>query len=401
MKIIRIVVILLLLPAALYASDFSLVANIHNELKSHQDEPAYGLNVDLWPRLFMMIGDDADLVVSAGLSLRYEDKFHFIPELLQTNFTYRFGVSGIRVGRMSYADPLSYAAEGLFDGLQFFYSGNAGRFNVGAWYTGFLYKKNANITMTKKEMLIFDEPVNYEDFSNTYFAPARMIGAIGWEHPSLGEVVHLSAAALGQFDLTDEDTKYNSQYLMIKAAIPKGEFLFEVGGSVSVSQTIDEIKNETGVSFAGEAGFYWLPPLGVTNRISVTGKYASGKKEDSYDAFNPITTRYVGNLSEYRFSALSVLSVNYSARFAKSFGAALTASYFIRNDLGTITSYPVTPNSDGYFLGPEAYLRMLWSPMSDIQFNFGGGAFFPSLGDAGSDEPLRWRADLKVIIAIL
>jgi len=402
MKFIRIALILLFLPAALYANDFSLVANIHGGINGAQDnEPEFKFNIDLWPRYFVLIGDNSDFVISAGLTVGMEEEFYYIPEILQTHFTFRFGKAGIKIGRMEYADPLSYAAEGLFDGLQFFSSGNAGRFDIGVWYTGFLYKKNANITMTEDDMSAFDKPVDYNDFFNTYFAPARAVAAIGWEHPSIGEVLHFGASIVGQYDLTGADAQYHSQYLIIKAAVPKGGFLLELGGSVAVSQTIEEDEDDIGVSFAGEAGFSWMLPSKFTSRLSVTGKYASGKMEDAYEAFNPITTQYIGNIPEYKFSGLSILSLNYTARFAKSFGAALNASYFIRNDLGTINSYPAAVGSDGYLLGPEVYLRMVFSPVSDVQFDLGGGAFFPSLGDAGPDEPLRWKVDLKVIIAIL
>jgi len=399
MKLIRVVILLLFIPAALGASDFDFALNFHNSLKGQQDvDPVYSLNIDFWPRYTLLIGDNNDLVISAGLSFRYDDDMHFIPELLQTHFTHRFGSSAIRIGRMIYSDPLSYVAEGLFDGFQFFTSSEMGRFNIGAWYTGLLYKKNANITMTKEEIIMFDAPIDFDDFSNTYFAPARLVGAIGWEHPSLGEYLHLSAALVGQFDLRDTNVLYNSQYFIAKAAIPKAELLIELGGSAAISQTTGD-KEETDVSFAGEAGFSYILPTSFLSRFSVKGKYASGKMEDSYEAFNPITTTYAGNILEYRFSALSILSLNYTARLAPSFGAALTASYFIRNDLGTIVNYPVTPGSDGHLLGAEAYLQMVFSPVSDLQFNFGAGAFMPSFGDAGADEPVRWKADLKVIIA--
>ena len=404
-KFICIDIILLLLPAALSANEFSLVTSFQNSLAGVNDnEPAYNLKVDLWPSLFLLIGEESSFTASAGLTLGMEDGFYFIPEILQTYFSFRFGISGIKVGRFTYSDPLSYVTNGLFDGVQFFSSGNAGRFNIGAWYTGSLYKKNANITMTDDDLAVFDKPVDYNDFFNTYFAPARVFGAIGWEHPSIGEFFHLNTAIIGQYDLTDSETQYHSQYFIIKASIPKSEFLIELGGCVSLSQTIED-ENKFGVSFAGEAGFSWLLPTNFISRLSFTAKYASGKMEDSYEAFIPITTQYVGNLLEYKFSGISVLTLNYTARFAESLGAAIYASYFMRNDLGTIQSYPASLNSggaaEGYFLGPETYLRMVWSPLSDLQFNIGGGAFFPSLGNAGRDEPIRWKADIKVIIAIL
>jgi len=394
----------------LFAHDFSLAANIHTGINGVQDEDIeFNYKIDLWPSYSLLIGDNIDLLVSAGITFGMEDEeFYYIPELLQTHFTYRNGALGLRAGRMMYSDPLSYAANGLFDGLQLNLNSGAGRFNLGAWYTGFLYKKNANITMTEDEYLYFDEPVDYNDFGNTYFAPARMIAALGWEHPSVGEALHLGISAIGQFDFSDAEAPYNSQYIFIKAIVPKDSLVFKLGGSVGFFQTnvFDKEDNDnsidvTGFSFAGEVGVSWLLPASFLSRLTLTGKYASGKEEDSYDAYNPITTQYMGNILNYRFSGLSVISLDYTARFAPSFGMAVNASYFIRNDLGTIKTYPVTLNNEGYFLGPEANIRFLWSPVSDVRLDFGGGVFFPSLGDAGSDEPIRFKAELKLIIGIL
>ena len=100
-------------------------------------------------------------------------------------------------------------------------------------------------------------------------------------------------------------------------------------------------------------------------------------------------------------SGLSLLSLNYTIRVSKEIGTTITASYFIRNDLGTFSGYPVIPDNDGFFLGPEIFARLIWSPLSDIQLNLGAGAFFPLLGDAGPDEAIRWRVELSATLSLL
>ena len=100
-------------------------------------------------------------------------------------------------------------------------------------------------------------------------------------------------------------------------------------------------------------------------------------------------------------TGLSVINLDYMARLTDAIGMNLTASYFVRNDLGTFKGYPLSAGAnDGYFLGPEIFARMIWSPLSDIQFNLGGGAFLPSLGNAGKDEKPQWRAELTAILSL-
>ena len=98
-------------------------------------------------------------------------------------------------------------------------------------------------------------------------------------------------------------------------------------------------------------------------------------------------------------SALTIISADYSIRILESLGASVHASYFMRNDY-TLNRYPVEPGSKGYLLGPEISARFIWSPFSDLQFNLAGGAFFPSLGNTGQDEKVRWIAELTATIAI-
>ena len=98
-------------------------------------------------------------------------------------------------------------------------------------------------------------------------------------------------------------------------------------------------------------------------------------------------------------SGLSIFAVDYSARLHQTFGASAGISYFIRNDLGTYQGYPLEVGSEGYFLGPEIYAKAIWSGFSDLQVSLAGGAFFPSLGNAGKDEPIRWKVELTATMS--
>ena len=400
-RLFSLIAFLFLLPAAVQAIEFGVVANIHGGTgNSAAEDNEMDLKIDLWPRLFTLIGDNAELLITAGVSSSMENDFYPIPELLHTEFSMRFGPSGLRLGRFNYSDPLSFIAEGLFDGAQFFANTQSGTFRAGVWYTGLLYKNNIVIAMTDNERINNSKPVDYDDFFDTYFASRRLIASLGWEHPSLGEFMHLNTALLAQVDLTGEDEKYNSQYLIIKSRIPVNNFIIELGGSLETLQS-SERDEDFNVAFAGEAGFMWMFPGKFNSRLSFNGKYASGRVEDFCDAFNPVTSKYYGFILKHKMSGLSVFTLNYSSRINQFFGASANALYFVRNDLGTFSGYPLTsPDNKGYFLGPEFSARLIWSPVSDLQLNLGGGAFLPNLGDAGPDEKIIWRVELTAILAL-
>jgi len=394
--------IMIFLPVSLGAFDFGLVLNQHVGVDNKQDNEAkVDYLADILPSFSGLIGDNGEFYISAGMTLGYENEFVYIPELLRTEISMRFGISGFKAGRIHYSDPLSFIASGLFDGAQFSHTRDIGTFNAGILYTGLLYKKNANITMTASDKARFDSAVDYGDFYKTYFAPPRLLAAVGWEHPSIAEFIRLKASIIGQLDLSREDIKYHSQYFIVKAGIPVKSLLFEFGGSMEFSQTVTPDDSNFNVSFAGDFGIFCTLPTSYFSRLSFNGTIAGGKKNDTVSAFVPVTTRYYGNIFEEKLSGLSVLSLNYSARIAETLGTAVSASYFIRNDLGTYSGYPVNGlQSDGYLLGAEFFARLIWSPVSDLQFNLGGGVFFPYLDIEGPDEKPQWRVELTAVLAV-
>jgi len=401
-------ILFLTLPVSLSAYDFGLVISADGGYgNTLSEDNTLSYKIDIWPRFSTLVGGNGELIVSAVLSVGNEYGFQYIPELLHTEFNIRFGNSGIRAGRINYSDPLSLIANGLFDGVQYYHNSGVGTLRLGAWYTGLLYKKRANIIMNEADESGFFKPFDYGDFSNTYFASKRLFASVGWEHPSLGEFLHLNTAIIAQADLNGADTSYNNEYVVFKAGIPIKNFLMEFGGSVEFAQVSfknnnsNNDNNNSYISFAGEAGLFLLFPSQFSSRLSLKGTIAGGKKDDDSNAFTPITSGEYGYILRTRIAGLSIFSLNYLSRFNRFFSGSFTASYFVRNDLGTFYGYPVTVSSDGYFLGPEASAQITWSPASDLQFNLGGGAFFPSLGNAAAEEKVKWRVDLTVTMLIL
>jgi hypothetical protein len=51
-------------------------------------------------------------------------------------------------------------------------------------------------------------------------------------------------------------------------------------------------------------------------------------------------------------------------------------------------------------LGGEAYAQLIWSPLSDVSFKLGGGAFFPGLGDTNPDATPRWQVQLNMVLVV-
>jgi len=390
---------LFILPLSLYAFDYGLVANLYSGIDNAIDaDNPFEFKADLLPRISFLIGDNAEFLLSAGLSFGTDTDFLPIPELLRTEFSMRFGNAGIRAGRINYSDPLSFIANGLFDGVQFNLNSAAGKFTAGGLFTGGLYKKNNEITMTPDDYANFDMPLDEQDFFKYYFAPNRLIGVFGWEHPSIGEALRLNFTALVQRDFASED-QYHNEYFILKAGLPIKSFILELGGAVELSQS-----DENRMAFAGDFGVTWMLPTNIVSRLSFTGKIAGGKPEDAGDslqAFVPISTVYYGNIFKVKMSGISVIGLDYSARLGQTFGAAFSALYFVRNDLTSVRGYTLSTGDNDFWLGPEIFARLVWSPVSDLQLNLGGGVFIPSMGNALEDLGTQYRVEITAILALL
>jgi len=389
-----IILLLLLLPVlSLSAVDFGLLLEGSAAREITDD---WNFNAVAIPWFSTPIGAAGDFYISARAAAEFKgDAFTFVPELMRTEFAYRWDTWEIKAGRIQYSDPLGFIASGLFDGAQVSMDVGQGSLAVGVWYTGFLYKKTAAITMTEPDLTAYNTDLDFGDFVGTYFAPGRLIAAVDWEHPSLAELFRLKASLIGQFDLSANNSLYHSQYLALKAGVPAGSFVFELGGCFELAQAAGLFQ----YSFAGELGISWTPPLSIPNRLTLLGRFSGGTVNDTLKAFVPITTSPQGNILKAKLSGLSMISLEYTARLHESFSLSLQNSYFILSDLGTYQGLPAGRN--GYFLGDEVYVSFVWSPFSDLQLKGGGGIFMPSLGNADPKGNLLWRAELSLSFAIL
>ncbi|MCL2069788.1 MAG: hypothetical protein FWH19_02240 [Treponema sp.] len=326
-----------------------------------------------------LLGETGEFIVSLGLNYQ-SDPLAAVPELLLTNLSWRMGPADFGLGRMAYSDPLGYIANGLFDGARLSFDTPAGLLSAGAWYSGLIYKRRANIEMTDRELALNSASINFDDLANTYFAPRRVLAALDWEHPGLAGRVLANLSLLGQFDLGDEDL--NSQYLVGKLIIPAGAFAFELGGAFELIQQSGDMET----AFAAEMGLAWK---GASQGLHLMGRYASAES-DSMAAFLPVTTNTHGNVLETKLSGISVISLDYTARLHRTMALGFLPSYFIYT----------ASDQDERLLGAEIFGALYWSPVSDISINLGGGAFLPSLGNVAPNGDLLWKIEMNVIISI-
>jgi hypothetical protein len=208
--------------------------------------------------------------------------------------------------------------------------------------------------------------------------------------------LNVSFALLGQFDLSGDDL--NSQYAAGRISLPLYNIALNVGACLKLIQD----RGDLAVALAAEAGIAWLLPTRLPNRVSFLGRFSSGVIEDSpITAFLPISSKPQGQILRARLSGISMLSLDYIARPHNTFALGFSSSYFVRSDLGTYKAYPLSDdNNSGFFLGNEFFAYLLWSPVSDLHLNLGGGAFLPSMGNAARNADMIWRIELNLILSL-
>ncbi|GHV69704.1 hypothetical protein AGMMS49928_13160 [Spirochaetia bacterium] len=377
-----------------FSADLGLLLDQTPEAGNSAGDPAFSYTGKLIPWVSAALREDLDFYVSAGLTAKLTDSdWTFFPELIRASLRFRFGGSQLEAGRIHYADPFGFIAAGMFDGLSFETGLGTGIFSLGAYYTGFLYKKTANIAITTKELIDHNSPLDWEDFGGTYFSPRRVLAQVSYTDSLWGRL-RLKLALLGQFDVSGEENLYHSQYLAARFSFPWKFFIFEGGG---VMELIEAAETEPKTAFAGELGLFLMPPGGITDRIYLGGRWSSGKQEnDSVTAFMPLTTVSQGKILKASFSGLASIAAGYNARLHQKLALEVEGRYFLRTDLGTYTVWPVR-DPDSYLLGAEVYTQFTYSPVSDLRLNLGGGAFIPA-PEHNSD--VRWQIQLNALLAL-
>jgi hypothetical protein len=391
-----------LAAARLYAWDIGFLLN-QKPLFESAGERYFSYNGGFSSWFQTPLGEKADLYLSAGILMEYNerdvDKWKVLPEIYRFQAIVRpSGNLSLTIGRLQFFDPTGYIAGGLFDGISGYLGAGETGLTLSAFYTGLLYKKTANITMTAADLKDYNVELSAQNPSS-YFAPRRTAAAVNWEVPGLffprGE---FEAGLLFQFDCTDLVEKLHSQYLSLDYRLPlANQFTLDAGG---VFEIMEWAGKGASLGFAADAGFGWAPPTKIQDRLALGVKWASGEVSDTIRAFTPLSTISMGRVLKPKLSGLMLIEGTYTGRFHRTFSAELYTAYFMRTDDLTFTDLDMKAVSSSYLLGGEIYGGITWAPISDVSLTAGGGAFFPQLGQVFvSNAKIKWLISMGLMIA--
>jgi hypothetical protein len=248
--------------------------------------------------------------------------------------------------------------------------------------------------MTGNEAIDYNIPLDYDKFTDTYFAPRRAVWDVYLEYPGvLLPTGTLFAGLLGQFDFTKAEPKYHTQYLFAKYLWNyESKLELELGGAAELIENGSSIK----ASGAWHLKATWMPPTLIQDRLYLGIRYSLGQVNDTFTSFTPITTKTQGHILRAKLSGLTVIEAGYTARLHPVFSVDFSGLYFFRTDSGaTFTDVP----GNAFALGPEFYGQAIWVPISDISFILGCGAFLPSLGASDPNGKPQWQVSLSSIIS--
>jgi hypothetical protein len=379
---------------AFLAADFGVILNEQFDAELRDGEELSSKTV-LAPWFSLPLGDRAELYLSAGGSVYYrEEGTDLFPELFHLEISLMPASSlTLRAGRIDYQDPSLFTAKGRFDGLDLSWDPGPLRLSLGAYYTGFLYRNTANISVSPGDPADYGTVLDYGDFAATYFAPRRALGALQIEYP--GFIVNrgtFHAGLLSQYDLSDAGEKLHTQYLLLRYALslPGG---LDLGAAGAASLRVPG-GGKAAFASSLEAGI--LLPGGLQDRISLGVRWASGEGP-STAAYFPVVKEAQGRVIKSGFSGLMIVSAEYEARFLSSLSAELGGRYFLRTDSASFTDPYL--EGDSRLLGLEVSLSVLWAPFSDLSFSFGGGIFLPGTGEALREAPLYGQLTAVAIVS--
>jgi hypothetical protein len=319
-----------------------------------------------------------------------------LPELDRAELTWRFSPARfLTLGRQRFRDPSGFAASGLFDGISGSLSAGGSRFSAGAWYTGLLYKDTADIIMTGRDLLDYQKPFALDE---GYFASRRVLVSGEWDNPGLSPASSLVLGFLAQFDVNGDDDTFHSQYFSARYGLYlSGGFGLEGTAALGAGETADE----AGVFFAGALGLAWTPPGALNQRLSLRALYSSPSENDAVWSFMPVNSLPQGQVFSPPVTGLSVIRGAYTLRPFPLLSLEAEGSYFIRTDTVSLRDRePDKLKEEGYMLGGELYGTVAWTPLPDVAVSMGGGAFFPRLGNAFTDETaVRWKTALGLTLS--
>jgi hypothetical protein len=365
-------------------------------------EPGFFYTPVLRPWASASLGEGLSLYLSGDISLEYEKTAWrapvVLPELNRTELTWLVSPTlGFTLGRQYFQDLSGLAVSGLFDGLNGTFSAGGSRFSAGAYYSGLLYKKQADILMTGSDNQEYATPVSSE---GGYFASRRVLTSFKWEKPDFKPSSSLSMGLLAQFDVNGNDDWLHSQYFSYRLIqhMPWG-LSMERAFTLSMAEKQGEPFR---VGIAGIVNFHWLTPGSLDDKLTLRAAYSSHAFNERLGPFTSISSIAQGQVFSPSIASLIILKLNYNLRPLQALSLNLEGSYFFRIDNSTFQDNwePETLTGSGACLGGEFFLTALWMPLPDLALSFGGGAFLPRLGNSfTADAHVRWKTSLGLILS--
>jgi hypothetical protein len=374
------------------AADFGLVLGGEPEYVLDAADRGFGFTGTLTPWLSAAIGERFSLYLSGKLSFEYEYEKEawakpVLVELERTELSFRPGRTAyLTLGRQGYKDSGGMILSGLFDGLYGRFGLGGTRLSLGAFYTGFLYKKQVEILLIPEDRERYAAPLEYGDF-DTYFASRRVVTSLRIEFPDLASRLSLTLEGIAQFDLNGEGP-FHTQYLEALLGIEAADSLrFTVTGIGALAEQEGE---ETQGHFAAGFALDWDVPGGLTDMVQGELRWGSGAVNSSIGAFTPVNGVAQGTVFSAALPGLMNARLSYTARPYRSFSFSLGGVVFWRTDLETFNDAELDAASGERFLGTEVSGSLVWAVQSALRLTAGGGAFFPGgafTGGAG----VRWK----------
>jgi hypothetical protein len=272
-----------------------------------------------------------------------------------------------------------------------------GRFSLGAFYTGLLYKKTAEIVMTANDQRNYEKPLDAEALAG-YFASRRVLLALTGEFPALLPRMGLTAQGLAQIDVNDTSDTLHSQYLELRLTAELLDPLhLDVGALGELVQGPEGIQRSAAVS----AEVDWETPGPWNDLLSAKFLWTSGRSGSGVSAFIPVGGVTAGSVFDPGLRALMSAGLSYRARPLAGFSAGAGINYFIRTDLETLGDADLDDASDSRLLGGELSGSLTWAPDPAFMLTAGAGAFFPRWGGAfREDAPVRWKLNLGLLVSL-
>jgi hypothetical protein len=394
---------LILVPVMnVFAADFGLVLAAQAEYTPNgekaPDVKEAGFTGSLTPWVSAAPGEKTSLYLSGKLTFEYISKNKAwerppVVELERTELNFRpVPALYLSLGRQRYRDGGGMIASGHFDGVSAAAGFSRARLFVGAFYTGLLYKKAAEILMTEGDRERYARDLDYGNLE-TYFASRRIFVPLGLEFPDLSPRLSLALNMLAQFDVNDS-SPLHSQYLEILLGFeaPLRVTLTGIGAAV-------ESAGKLKFNFAGALGADWDLPGFLTDMLHGEFRWGSGAVTETIIPFIPLNGISQGTVFTPTLTGLMNGRLSYTVRPHETVSLSAEALVFWRTDLETFKDPELKEPSTERFLGTEVYGSAIWAAQSALRFSVGGGAFFPG-GAFRDNAAVRWKLTGGIIISL-